>query len=91
MGRWLNVHPINEAGGLNVYRSVRNSPLNNADLRGLNDAAGAPANLDQQINQNLEAQSRSSMYWFPIDAGLVQQVVRGTSQTACDLSALVDN
>lgn len=45
--RWLSQDPIQEMGGINLYRVVNNSPLNYADLLGLyswndyqNDVAG---------------------------------------------------
>ena len=35
--RWLNRDPINEQGGLNLYRFARNNPLRNVDFFGLQD------------------------------------------------------
>jgi len=37
--RWLNQDPIGEAGGINLYRFVRNAPLNRIDPIGLDDTA----------------------------------------------------
>jgi RHS repeat-associated protein len=37
--RWLNQDPIGEAGGINLYRAFRNSPLNWIDPFGLDDTA----------------------------------------------------
>jgi hypothetical protein len=34
-GRWLNRDPIGEEGGVNLYRMVRNSPLTEYDINGL--------------------------------------------------------
>jgi len=38
MGRWLNRDPLSEAGGLNLYDYVGNSPINAVDLYGTHDA-----------------------------------------------------
>jgi len=39
-GRWLNRDPLGEAGGVNVYRSCSNSPINQFDVLGLYQADG---------------------------------------------------
>lgn len=37
IGRWLSRDPIGEAGGMNLYRYVHNSPINRRDALGLRD------------------------------------------------------
>jgi RHS repeat-associated protein len=35
MGRWINRDPIEEKGGVNVYRVIHNNPINKFDIIGL--------------------------------------------------------
>src|SRR5262249_22875612 len=40
LGRWINRDPIQDQGGLNIYRYVINSPASQYDALGLNPAFG---------------------------------------------------
>ena len=45
LGRWLNRDPIGENGGINIYRTIQNSPVNGIDPDGLQtNAAGNSRN-----------------------------------------------
>jgi RHS repeat-associated protein len=50
--RWLNEDPIGEAGGVNLYRFVGNSPLNAVDTYG-QDATGLFSAIGQAITHNV--------------------------------------
>ena len=49
--RWINRDPISEDGGINLYRFVRNNPLNRVDPFGKSDFNRPPASISFNANQ----------------------------------------
>jgi RHS repeat-associated protein len=54
--RWVNRDPVNEAGGINLYGFLRNSPLNAVDPVGLCEPNGIPllGNIVQSVIDEVE-------------------------------------
>jgi RHS repeat-associated protein len=53
--RWINRDPIEEAGGINLFRFVGNSPVNYVDPKGLDGSSEADANLVLSIMDVINA------------------------------------
>lgn len=59
VGRWLNPDPADIIDGLNIYRMVRNNPVNNKDIHGLMPWPWKKKN-NQTTNSNAEAKPSTS-------------------------------
>src|SRR6266403_3641692 len=54
VGRFTSEDPIAFNGGINFYRYVRNSPIDNSDPTGLTTYKGFPADLEAQIRNAVD-------------------------------------
>jgi RHS repeat-associated protein len=73
LGRWLNRDPIGEAGGINLYRYVYNSPLNFIDPLGLDVWIEGPSGSEPTGHQSInvgDPNGNYSSYSFGTDWGL---------------------
>lgn len=67
IGRWLNPDPVGTAGGLNLFRYVRNNPIRLVDPNGMQDREYAWQRFDPTPNADPFENGANTMQ-VPIDA-----------------------
>lgn len=73
--RWLNRDPIGEAGGINLYTFVGNSPLNRVDPYGLDPAFSPGISMFSGLTASQQVQASRTA--APLTAALVASVATG--------------